>query len=188
MKESNLVFTSPLKKRTETKHIIVYHSGIKKHKTVEEIHKIFIQRDMAGIGYHFYVDKKGEIFLGRPIDTVGAHTRGYNSNSIVVCFDGDFSQEVISDEQISDNAIMLLFFLKNAYHADLLFYDELPGHKPLVGLRKDRFEYLLGECFNWFYNESLRVYDTAGEGDFHDFLEEFHADYGIPFNYSLYGE
>jgi N-acetylmuramoyl-L-alanine amidase len=39
-------------------------------------------------GYHFYVRRDGTRHKGRPIDTVGAHARGYNTNSIGICYEG----------------------------------------------------------------------------------------------------
>lgn len=180
MIESNLVFAAPLEKRPETKHIIIYHSGVVKPHTVEDIHNWHLQRKWAGIGYHYFVNKKGEIFSGRPTDTVGAHARGYNFNSVAICFEGDFNREVISDEEISEEVIELIFFLRNAYHADLLFFDELPGHKPVKGFRKDRFSNMLDQFFNWYYDESLHVYGTAGAISFGEWIVEFHHEHGIP--------
>jgi N-acetylmuramoyl-L-alanine amidase len=46
-------------------------------------------RDFSDIGYHFIIEKSGEIKKGRDIDRVGAHCRGYNGNSIGVCLNGN---------------------------------------------------------------------------------------------------
>lgn len=40
------------------------------------------------IGYHYVVDLDGTIELGRPIDQVGAHTSGHNTNTIGICYVG----------------------------------------------------------------------------------------------------
>ena len=47
----------------------------------------------AGIGYHYYITKDGTIWEGRPDNTVGAHASGGNSDSIGICFEGDYDVE-----------------------------------------------------------------------------------------------
>lgn len=42
----------------------------------------------TNIGYHFIVTFKGEIWLTRPLNQAGAHTYGYNQNSIGICYLG----------------------------------------------------------------------------------------------------
>ena len=46
------------------------------------------QRGFAGIGYHFYIRRDGHILTTRPVERVGAHARGYNANSIGICYEG----------------------------------------------------------------------------------------------------
>ena len=40
------------------------------------------------IGYHFVIYRDGSIHKGRPIEQIGAHTSGYNANSIGICYIG----------------------------------------------------------------------------------------------------
>lgn len=40
------------------------------------------------IGYHFVIYRDGSVHKGRPIEQVGAHTYGYNANSIGICYIG----------------------------------------------------------------------------------------------------
>jgi N-acetyl-anhydromuramyl-L-alanine amidase AmpD len=40
------------------------------------------------IGYHFVIRRDGTIENGRPVDRVGSHVRGHNSNSIGICMVG----------------------------------------------------------------------------------------------------
>lgn len=46
----------------------------------------------AGMGYHFYIRKDGDVELGRPVDatmfTQGAHVLGHNDVSIGICYEG----------------------------------------------------------------------------------------------------
>lgn len=45
------------------------------------------------IGYHFVIYRDGSVHAGRPIEQVGAHTKGYNANSIGVCYVGGCAAE-----------------------------------------------------------------------------------------------
>lgn len=40
------------------------------------------------IGYHFVIYRDGSVHPGRPIEQIGAHTSGYNANSIGICYMG----------------------------------------------------------------------------------------------------
>lgn len=56
--------------------------------TVEQIDKMHRQKGWAGIGYHFVIYRDGTIHDGRDINRIGAHTSGYNTGSIGVCYVG----------------------------------------------------------------------------------------------------
>lgn len=54
-------------------------------KDVDDWHK---QRGWSGVGYHFFIKLDGTIEIGRDIDRIGAHCKGYNKNSIGICYAG----------------------------------------------------------------------------------------------------
>ena len=45
-------------------------------------------RGWSDIGYHFLIDRDGTIVSGRPIGTVGAHTKGHNTGTIGISLFG----------------------------------------------------------------------------------------------------
>ena len=92
---TNLNFTEDLQERAagSTKYIILTHSEVTTPHTVADVHNWHQKKKWAGIGYHYFIDKKGEIFTGRPRNTTGAHTYGYNQQSVALCFEGDFNKE-----------------------------------------------------------------------------------------------
>lgn len=47
----------------------------------------------SDIGYHYVVRLDGRVENGRPESRVGAHVKGYNSNSIGVCYVGGVGEE-----------------------------------------------------------------------------------------------
>lgn len=42
----------------------------------------------SDIGYHFVIYRDGSVHKGRPLEQIGAHTHGYNTNSIGICYIG----------------------------------------------------------------------------------------------------
>ena len=137
-----LKFNEELKPRKETEYIILHPSGVKSRHTAEDIHRWHQNRGWAGIGYHYFINKEGEIYTCRPRDTVGAHAKDYNQNSIGVCFEGDFNKEKMTDAQLSLYVIEFIRFLRIAYPgSSVRFCDELDGHKTpnIEGFRKADF-------------------------------------------------
>jgi hypothetical protein len=56
---------------------------------VNEIRRWHVkERGWSDIGYSHIIDRDGTIALGRPIEKVGAHTKGHNANSVGVCLIG----------------------------------------------------------------------------------------------------
>lgn len=45
-------------------------------------------RGFNGIGYHYIITLDGDVRAGRPESQIGAHAKGYNSNSIGICYIG----------------------------------------------------------------------------------------------------
>ena len=78
--------------------IIIHCSATRENAdfTVEQVdmsHKIAgYKRSVPGklkhIGYQYYIRKDGKIYVGRNEDEVGAHTKGHNSHSIGICYEG----------------------------------------------------------------------------------------------------
>ena len=72
------------------KYIIIHCSATKvtNDVTLEEITKWHKAQGFKNIGYHYYITKDGTIHKGRDEKLSGAHTVGYNSNSIGICYEG----------------------------------------------------------------------------------------------------
>ena len=113
--ETNLDFSN-LSKRGATNRIILHHTGVAVEQSVEVIHNYHKNSlGYAGIGYHFYIRKNGEIYRGRPEDTVGAHAYGSNNDSIGICFEGNFEEEQMTEAQIKSGK-ELVNYLKEKYN------------------------------------------------------------------------
>lgn len=46
------------------------------------------RRGFRMTGYHYYIRRDGTTVLTRPLELVGAHTKGYNKHSIGICYEG----------------------------------------------------------------------------------------------------
>lgn len=57
---------------------------------VKEITTWHLDRGFNDIGYHIVVRKNGSIEFGRPFNVVGAHCKGYNRESIGICWVGGY--------------------------------------------------------------------------------------------------
>lgn len=78
----------------EVKKIIIHHTAGSGGESVEDIHAYHQRQGWAGIGYHYFIDRNGTVYRGRPDWAKGAHAYGYNSDSIGVCLAGNFSDTV----------------------------------------------------------------------------------------------
>lgn len=99
--------------RSSTKRIILHHAAAKKC-SAEDIHRWHLNNGWSGAGYHFLVRKDGTIYRLRPEDKVGAHAYGSNYDSLGICFEGDYKEETMQEEEIKAGR-ELVNFLKNKY-------------------------------------------------------------------------
>ena len=118
--QANLRFKEELEPREFTSQIILLHSADTKPHSVEDVHKFHQKKyGMAGIAYHYFIRKNGEIYEGRPHGTKGAFLKEFNKDSIGVCFEGNFNKEKMKEVQMS-SSILLLSLLSLAYHTDTI--------------------------------------------------------------------
>lgn len=80
--------------------IIVHHtadsSSVDQFNKVNEWHRLReFPKSHAGyfVGYHYLINKLGNVTQAREDDEEGAHTKGQNFSSIGVCLEGNFSSE-----------------------------------------------------------------------------------------------
>ena len=106
----------------EVRYFVIHHTGVSASQSVIDIHYFHQSvKEWSGIGYHFYIRKKGDIYRGRPEEKQGVHAGPANSESLGICFEGDFNSEQPTDAQM-DSAEMLFKYLFDKY-----------GEKPITG-------------------------------------------------------
>ena len=105
-------FDYPLLKRRKNPVLIILHHSGTKEDTPQKIHKAHKRRGFSGIGYHYVVDKEGNVFVGRPLDKIGAHCKHNNNYSVGICLIGDFRYEQPTEEQMASLKFLVLDMLK----------------------------------------------------------------------------
>jgi len=93
--------------KNKPKYIIVHHTAtLRDHTTFEAIDNNHKERGWGGIGYHFFINSKGNLYgypQARGQDQVGAHCRanGMNYKSIGIALAGNFQKETPNEVQLT---------------------------------------------------------------------------------------
>ena len=119
----------PLKK---VNFIAVHHSQ-RKIDSVKRIRDLHIKTNKwEDIGYHYLIDKKCKIHVGRSEKFIGAHVFGHNKNSVGICLIGNFDEEKPTKAQIRT----LIKFLKNKIKKFKIPIKNILGHREFSGVTK----------------------------------------------------
>lgn len=94
---------------------------------VKEITQWHKQRGWSTIGYHYVVRRDGRLEVGRSINRNGAHTKGYNTNSIGICMIGGVDMNEVAIDNFTDEqwaTMRRLLKIMQAYYS----YVTIHGH------------------------------------------------------------
>lgn len=87
--------------------------------TVHDITRWHKARGWSDIGYHYYIDLKGVLHMGRPLKRSGAHVKGHNKDSVGICLEGGKKPDGSKWERPNKNQLeklaILINFLRNEY-------------------------------------------------------------------------
>lgn len=110
---------------SKIKRIMIHHTA---HPTwdIYDVHDYHRDgKEWIGIGYNFFINPDGTVFEGRGFH-IGAGATGYNSDSIHVCFAGNFEKTKPSETQLKNGKELIKYLLslvpKNV---------EIIGHKDI---------------------------------------------------------
>lgn len=91
-------------------NVIIAHTGTEGCATISQcvamtsriqgFHMAPDSKNFSDIAYNFLVGADGNIYEGRGWDKRGAHTRGFNKDSICIAFIGTFNDEEASEPQL----------------------------------------------------------------------------------------
>ena len=113
------------------KRLIVHHSASPLSTMVEDVRSWHVEGNgWDDIGYHWLVPSDGQLVIGRPLHLEGAHTRGYNRQSLGVCLIGDNTDPVERWRPAQVETLMRLWLAcRTVYGAELA----LEGHRDITG-------------------------------------------------------
>ena len=112
--EKTFITNGKMDIRKATEKIILHHADAS-NCTVEDIDRWHKSRGWCKIGYHFFVDKEGNIYRGREENAVGSHAYGSNYNSIGICAEGNYMEEEMPIAQ-KNSIIELVNYLEEKYN------------------------------------------------------------------------
>ena len=129
--------------------IILHCSATKEgqHITVETMRQWHLKRGWKDIGYHYVIYIDGSVHKGRPIEQVGAHTKGQNTGSIGICYvggvekDGKTPKDTLNELQ--ETAMVNLIKALREEYGDMTLH----GHNEYAAKACPSFK--VYEKFNW---------------------------------------
>lgn len=80
-------------------------------------------------GYHFIIKKDGTIEIGRPLEKMGAHAKGYNRNSVGTCLVGrdSFTHAQYESLRTIDNFLRKVYNVETVGHCDITIGKTCPN-------------------------------------------------------------
>ena len=82
--------------------------------SINDVREWHIQRGFSDVGYHFYIRLNGDIETGRTVETIGAHCKGENEDSIGICFEGGKNEDGSLWKNPLDAQIIAFFVLNES--------------------------------------------------------------------------
>lgn len=127
-----------MKPMKEVLYIVVHCSAtrISQRLGVEDIDRIHRARGWTMIGYHWYVERDGEIREGRKEQYAGAHVRHYNEHAIGVCYEGGLDERGRpTDTRTPEQKASLWYLLKDLKES----YPQakIVGHRDFPNVQKE---------------------------------------------------
>ena len=121
--------------RTLTRFLAIHCSDTPPSMNVDEyeIRQWHLARGWSDIGYNIVIPRDGSIQVARPLDTVGAHVKGFNSSSLGICLvggrreDSSEAEDNFTSQQYETLYDAVSFGLKYAPDAMVKGHNEFPG-------------------------------------------------------------
>lgn len=101
-----------------------------KEFTAADINRMHIQRGFKKIGYHYVIDLDGTVEKGREENENGAHTIGYNSKSLGICYIGGVAKDgkTPKDTRTEAQKVAIFNIVKELIEKYNLTLDDVHGH------------------------------------------------------------
>jgi len=109
-------------------NIIIHCSASPQDRSddVYTIDKWHIDSFGSGIGYHYVILPNGTIQKGRWVDYSGAHAKGFNQNTIGICFIGGMEYSDITPQQLKAVKMLTKLLISDSMYK--LLPEAIKGH------------------------------------------------------------
>lgn len=105
---------------------------------VEEIREWHLDRGWRNVGYHFVINRSGEVQPGRPLNETGAHVYGHNRNNIGVCLVGGVDSDMKAEDNFTPQQDSALRELISELAGNYGIKEEnIKGHRDWPDVHKD---------------------------------------------------
>ena len=98
---------------------------------IKDIRKWHVkERGWRDVGYHYIILLDGTIQLGRDLKTVGAGVKGYNKNTIHLCYiGGKYGRDTRSTQQKATLVYLVATLKRTFRNAKVWGHNDFPGVK-----------------------------------------------------------
>lgn len=114
------------------KEVHLHHTATnyKSHDNIDIIRKWHKEKGWSDIGYTYFIDSRGGLHLGRPIEKAPASIKGRNNYAIAIALSGSFKEKNLlpSEEQVET----IVNLLKNLMAIFDLEVSDIYGHRELA--------------------------------------------------------
>jgi N-acetyl-anhydromuramyl-L-alanine amidase AmpD len=116
--------------------IVIHCSATRCDRRYTVIQLIRDHQDRFGFtGYHYYIDRFGQVCQTRHEQLVGAHAKGYNQHSLGICYEGGLNSKGIPEDTrtaAQKRALLKLLKRLKREHPNAL----IVGHRDLPDVKK----------------------------------------------------
>lgn len=134
----------------EIKRIILHCTATQESLpvSVDEIRQWHLKRGWDDIGYHYVIQRDGQIELGRPVADQGAHVKGENVDSVGVAYVGGLTDNGEVADTMTSHQDMSFMMLVNSLrvvfgHLSLHGHNEFSIKACPSFIVRDKYEFLL---------------------------------------------
>ena len=99
---------------------------------VEQLRADHRMRGFKDVGYHYYIRRDGTLHSCRPLEEIGAHARGWNAQSVGICYEGGLDPtghpaDTRTEEQRVVMQEVVTSLLKRFPESRVVGHRDLPG-------------------------------------------------------------
>ena len=99
---------------------------------VEQLRADHRMRGFREVGYHYYIRRNGTLHSCRPLEEMGAHARGWNAQSVGICYEGGLDTnghpaDTRTEEQRVVMQEVVTSLLKRFPESRVVGHRDLPG-------------------------------------------------------------